>query len=178
MHFIRRLRGEEGMTIIEVMVAAVICAVGIMATVGVMDASRKTSVRSEYRDVMAHQAERELERIMELPWANLAHNPTVPTTSPWAGTPSGVNFQWDRADTSKTEPLLASGNGQVSSTWTAWDDNAQSWNNNQTRLSGRVYRFITTIGTNSRRVTVVVTGSGENPPPPVLLSSIKTQPLT
>ncbi len=172
MPFIRRLRDESGMTIIELMVAAVICAVGIMATVGVMDSSRRTAVKSEMRDVMAQLGERELERLMELPWANFAHpGAGAPTSSPWSGTPSGGSFAYDRTNTSATEPLVTSSTGQVAGNWAGWDDN-------QARLSGRVYRFVTSMSTHSRRVTVVVTANGADAPPPLLLSSIKTLPNT
>ncbi|MDQ3740567.1 MAG: prepilin-type N-terminal cleavage/methylation domain-containing protein [Actinomycetota bacterium] len=172
MPFTSRVRDESGMTIIELMVAAVICALGIMATIGVMDTSRQTAVKSEWRDVMAHQGERELERLMELPWANLAHGTgAAPTTSPYAGTPSGGSFAWDRKDTTKTAPLVTASTGQVAGT-------ASPWNDNQSRLEGQVHRYVTSISTYSRRVTVVVTAEGTDPPPPLLLSSIKTQPIT
>src|SRR3954471_21787016 len=104
MRFIDRLRGERGMTMVELMVAAAICSVGIAATIGMMDNSRQASVRSEKRDVMAHQAQRELEKIMELPWANFAHvTGGAPTSSPYAGTPSGTAFAYDRKNTTVTE---------------------------------------------------------------------------
>jgi prepilin-type N-terminal cleavage/methylation domain-containing protein len=172
MRFTDRLRDERGMTMIELLVAAVICAVGIVATVGVMDQSRQVSVKSEYRDTMAHQAERELEKLMELPWANFSHGAVAPSVSPYSGTPAGGTFGYDRNNPGTTETLVTSAvNGQVPSTFTAWTDN-------QTRLSGRVYRFVTRIDTNSRRLTIVVTADGVNPPPALLLSSIKTQPIT
>ena len=171
MRFIDRLRDERGMTMIELMVASVICAVGIMATIGVIDNSRDISVKSEKRETMSHQAQRELEKVMELPWVNLAHVTGVaPTSSPWAGTPSGVNFAYDRNDTSKTEQLVTTASGEVT-------PNNHTWSDNQSRLSGRVYRFVTQIDANSRRVTVVVTADGANAPAPVLLSSIKTTPI-
>ena len=170
MPFTERLRDERGMSMIEVMVAAVICAVGIMATLGVIDGSRDVSVKSEKRETMSHQAQRELEKLMELPFANLAHAVT-PTTSPYAGTPSGTNFAYDRSNTALTEQLVVSASqGQVTPNNSAWDDA-------QTRLTGRVYRFVTRIDENSRRITVVVTADGANAPAPVLLSSIKTTPI-
>ena len=173
MHFISRLRSrlrdERGMTMIELMVAAVICAVGIMATIGVIDNSRDISVKSEKRETMSHQAQRELEKVMELPFTSLAHT-SLPTSSPWAGTPSGQNFAYDRKDTTKTEQLISSTTGGVTVNNSAWTDN-------QSRLSGRVYRFVTRIDANARRVTIVVTADGANAPAPVLLSSIKTTPI-
>jgi Tfp pilus assembly protein PilV len=171
MRFIDRLRGESGMTMVELMVAAAICAVGIGATIGLMDNSRQAAVTSEKRDVMAHQGQRELERLMELPWANFAH-PTgvIPTSSPWAGTPNGTAFAYDRKNTAVTEQLTTATNGQVAAGFTTWNDN-------QARLSGRIYRYITSISANARRVTVVVTATGARSPAPLLLSSIKIDPI-
>jgi prepilin-type N-terminal cleavage/methylation domain-containing protein len=175
MPFIDRLRSERGMTMIELMVSAVICAVGIAATIGVMDQSRETSVKSERRDAMAHQAERELERVMALPWLNFQHSAQPVATASPANNPStyitGTSYKYDRNAPTASEPLLwSTTNGQVAATYSTWDDN-------QTRLTGRVYRYITRIDGNSRRVTVVVTADGASPPAPLLLSSIKTKPI-
>ena len=177
----RRLRDERGMTMIELMVAAMICAVGTIATIGVIDHSRATAVKSEKRDAMAHQAEREMERLMELPWANLAH-PTTPLPSGAAGSPasyiSGSNYAYDRQNPGVTEQLVVSqSNGQVAAT-------SGEWNDAQTRISGRVYRFVTRAETfgadlapNARRITVVVTADGLENPADLLISSIKTDPI-
>ncbi|HEV2814412.1 MAG TPA: prepilin-type N-terminal cleavage/methylation domain-containing protein [Solirubrobacteraceae bacterium] len=175
MRFIERLRGERGMTLIELLVAATICAVGTIATIGVIDTSRSVSVKSEKRDAMAHQAERELERLMELPWANLGHVVVRPTANPTpAGNPStyiaGDSYKYDRNNPSATEQLVALVDGQVPNTSAEWDDA-------QTRLTGRVYRYVTRVGANARRITVVVTANGEHSPPELLLSSIKTTPV-
>jgi Tfp pilus assembly protein PilV len=176
----RRLRDERGMTMIELMVSAMICAIGIIATIGVMDHARSTGVKSEKREAMAHQAEREMERLQELPWANLAHS-AAPAAGA-AGTPaawvSGNTFAYDRDNPGTTEQFVTSAaNGQVSNTFSTWDDA-------QTRLTGRVYRFITQVtsfgadlASNARRITVVVTANGVENPPYVLLSSIQTDPI-
>jgi Tfp pilus assembly protein PilV len=174
MAFIEKLRREGGMTMIELLVSAAICAVGIAATIGLMDNSRQMSVKSERRDVMAHQAQRELERLIALPWLNLQHSslPTAQATP--AGNPStyisGTAYKYDRKNPTATEPLVFSlANGQVAPSFSTWNDA-------QTRLSGRVYRYITRIDSNARRVTVIVTANGADVPAPLLLSSIKTKP--
>lgn len=167
-----RLRDERGMTLIELMVSALICAVGIMATIVVLDTSREVSVKAEHRESMAHQAEREIERIMELPWAEFAHT-VAPASSPIAGNPAsyvnGGSYAYDRSNPSASEPFAIAPTGQVAATSAAWTDG-------QTRLGGNVHRFVTQVSTNARRVTVVVTGNGAKAPAPVLVSSIKTQP--
>ena len=178
MRFIRRLRDQRGMTMIELMVAATICAVGTIATIGVLDHSRSLAVKSEKRDAMAHQAEREMERLMELPWDNLAHS-AMPAPGD-AGTPasyvSNGSFAYDRSNPGVTETLVVSAqNGQVA-------PGSDEWTDEQTRVSGRLYRYITRVdsgglGTNTRRITVVVTVDGVENPAEILMSSIKTTPI-
>lgn len=175
MRFFDRLREERGMTMIELMVAATVCAIGIAATIGVMDQSRLTSQKSEKRDVLAQVAEREVETDMALPWVNFQHSAQPVANGTPAGNPStyvtGTSYKYDRTNASLTEPLVWSAtNGQISATYTAWDDA-------QTRLTGRVYRYVTRIDGNSRRLTVVVIANGVNPPAPVLVSTIKTNPI-
>lgn len=172
----RRLRDERGLTLIELMIAALICVIGVMATIGVMDTSRRIATKAELREAMAHHAERESERLLELPWENFGHPSAPITTASPAGNPttwiSGGEFQYDRNNTADTEPfaVLDAATGQVPHTSLTWDDG-------QTRFSGRIYRFVTTIDANSRRLTVVATANGADPPAPVLVSSIKTKPL-
>lgn len=172
MPFTDRLRDERGMTLIELMMAALICAVGIMATIAVLDTSREVSVKSEHREAMAHQAEREIERLMELPWAEFAHT-AAPASSPTPGHPAsyvnGNSYAFDRNTPSATEPFAIETTGLVAAAGSAWTDN-------QTRLGGNVFRFVTQVNTNARRITVVVTGNGAKAPAHVLVSSIKTRP--
>lgn len=172
MRFTERLRDERGLTILELMVAATICAVGIIATIGVLDTSREVSVNAEFREAMSHQAEREVERVMELPWSEFAHQ-SAPAGSPDPANPAsnvvGSSYKWDATNPSATEPFAIDPGGMVASTASAWQDN-------QTRLGGFVYRFVTQVSSNARRITVVVTGTGAKAPRPVLISSIKTLP--
>jgi Tfp pilus assembly protein PilV len=172
MPFTSRLRDERGMTLLELMFAALICAVGIMATIAVLDTSRQVSVEAEFREAMSHQAEREVERIMELPWAEFAHT-AAPASSPDASNPAskvnGNNFAYDASNPALTEPFAIAPTGQVAATSETWEDN-------QNRLGGRIYRFVTQVSSYARRVTVVVTGTGAKAPNAVLISSIKTQP--
>ena len=166
-----RLRDERGMTLLELMTAAVICAVGILATLAVFETSRTVSVEAEFREAMAHHAERETERLMELPWAEFAHT-TWPAPSPDPDNPasnvSGGNYAYDASNPAATEPFVLEPTGLVPAASDTWEDN-------QNRLGGRVYRFVTRVSANARRITVVVTGTGANAPAAVLISSIKTQ---
>ena len=68
----RPLATEEGFTIVEVLVAAIVLAVGIAGLVGAFDSARKLSLLSERRTVMAHRAQLEIERLQTYPYAQLA----------------------------------------------------------------------------------------------------------
>lgn len=179
-----RLAAEGGFTLVELMVAMSILAVGVMATVGVVDRSRELGNRNEAREAIAVQAERELERIMALPFARIGHR-TIPAPGT-AGTPGGFitanqRYTFDQDATPRSEPLravaptLAAGQAAVETVTADWTDN-------QNRMTGKLWRFITQPEGEQhlRRITVVATAdikSGPTPPaPPVLASTIVTDP--
>ncbi len=176
------LAAEGGFTLVELVVAMTILAVGVMATIGVVDRSRELGNRNEAREAIAVQAERELERIIALPYNRIGHR-----TIPGAGTPgtpaafiSSGQYQFDQDATPRSEPLRTAagapvGQAAVESSITA------DWTDNQNRLTGKVWRFITQPSgePNLRRVTVVATAdvkAGKEPAPPVLVSTIVTDP--
>jgi Tfp pilus assembly protein PilV len=60
------------MSLIEVLIAAVVLTLGVAATVGAFDSSRKLSLLTERRTAMAHRAQLEIERLQTYPYAQLA----------------------------------------------------------------------------------------------------------
>lgn len=79
----RRLRGlddEAGLTIVEVLVAAVVLVLGSAATFGILGAATKNSQRAKATQVALHLAQEELERLHGLPYDSLALN-AAPTSS-------------------------------------------------------------------------------------------------
>jgi len=169
-----RLRSAKGFTLIELLVAMAVCVVGIMATVGVIDASRHVVSTAEKREAMVHQAERSLDEVLARAYAGIAHAPgALPT---WSAAPhpnshvSGTNFQYDW-NSPGTEPLAVDATGL-----TAF---SSQWNDGQSRLSGWTFRYVTNVNGsagNAKRVTVAVTVNGRDAPDPVVISSIVTQP--
>ena len=177
-----RLAAEGGFTLVELMVAMAILAVGVMATIGVMDRSRQLGDRSEARETIAVQAERELERITALAFNRIGHR-TVPGAGT-AGTPqakvSGGQYQFDQDTTPRNEPLRTVA-ATIPAGQAAAETVSATWTDNQNRMTGRVWRFITEPAgePRMRRITVVSTGdvkSGGEPAPPVLVSTIVTDP--
>jgi type II secretory pathway pseudopilin PulG len=167
------------MTLVELIAAIAICAVGIMATVGVLDTSRQAANTAEARQVATQRAELELERTLALSWDVLGH-PTTPVPSGDPALPSSRitndsprQYRFDLSNATRREVLqVITGAlpGQVPSDRTAWTDG-------QSRLSGFTYRYVTrSANGRTRRITVVVTVNAPARVAPVLVSSLVTRP--
>lgn len=68
------MRGEDGMTIVEVMVAGMILVVGALGVLGVVDAATRNTFRAEQSQVVANVLQAEMEKLRQLPYAELALN--------------------------------------------------------------------------------------------------------
>ncbi len=66
------LPAEDGFSLIEVLIAALVLTVGILGLVGAFDSARKLTLLSERRTAMAHIAQLELERLQSYPYSQLA----------------------------------------------------------------------------------------------------------
>ena len=173
-----RLRSESGFSLIELMVAMVICAVGIMSTIVVLDMSRAAGDESEAREVLTHHADLELERAMALDWDVLGH-PTTPARSNTVGHPSWyvttdspARYKFDRTDSTRSEVLVVI----TGATPGAVAANGTQWTDSQTRLSGWVYRYVTRPNDRTRRIVVVATADPPSTAQPVVVTSLVTNP--
>jgi hypothetical protein len=72
--------GEAGLTMIEVLVAAVVLVMGAAATFGVLGAATKNAQRAKATQVALDLAQEELERLHSIPYEDLAVN-TMPVSS-------------------------------------------------------------------------------------------------
>jgi prepilin-type N-terminal cleavage/methylation domain-containing protein len=177
--------GEDGFTLFELLMAITLLAVGLMALVGSFDHSRDLVSLAEKTEVASHRAERELERILSLPYGSVAHRSTPvhsdDSTSP-AFYVSGSSYQYDQGATGPRSETLAvdATNGSTSLAPSVWNDS-------QLRLSGEIHAFVTWTGDYctvanralcAKRVTVAVTVGGPRPlRRPVLISTIMTNPV-
>jgi prepilin-type N-terminal cleavage/methylation domain-containing protein len=188
---IQRLRSDEsGMTLVELLVAAAVMAVGVLALMGTFDGSRQLVGTSEKNDVAAHQGETELERIIATGYKNVALTaaPTHSTsqTNPDYYVNSGA-YQYDQGSSpAAAENLWVDPtNGSVTHTAT--------WNDGQSRLSGSLYDYVTLVSDPNatdpnntdpkkhpaKRVTVVVTVNNNGAgglKKPVIVSAIVIDP--
>jgi prepilin-type N-terminal cleavage/methylation domain-containing protein len=167
----RPFADERGMSLIEVMAAAFVLAIGVLATISVILGSRDLTTTSEKLEAATHVAEKELEDMGSLTWAAQAH-PSTPTTGPAPYTVTGTNFQWQSGS---SEPLVVTpGVGAVPAAATPWSDG---------RLRGTVYRFVSwvddpccTTTVDYKRLTVVVTVTGHpGISKPVVVSTFAAQ---
>jgi Tfp pilus assembly protein PilV len=67
-----RARVEEGIGMIEVLVAGFVVTVGLLALIGAFNGARRLTLLSERRTAMAHRAQLELERLQTYPYSELA----------------------------------------------------------------------------------------------------------
>ncbi len=64
-------RGEQGFTLIEVLMAALLLVVGILTTLQALDSSRRLTLVAERQTSVAHRAQVELERVKSLPYSQI-----------------------------------------------------------------------------------------------------------
>jgi hypothetical protein len=70
--FSRLRREEDGLTIVEVMVAAMILLVGGLAVLQLVDAAARNNYRGEEAQVVSNRLQQEMEKIKRLPYASIA----------------------------------------------------------------------------------------------------------
>jgi Tfp pilus assembly protein PilV len=166
----RNLLAEDGISMVEVLVAVLILAIGILGLVGAFDSARKLNLLSERRTLSAHRAQLEIERLQAVPFGQLAMISTPShsseTTSPdyYVNYSSPVKcsstscFAWNASKTSEEEPLVvAKEEGKTCASETAIECGvvaaspsgrtcteklgACEWTDGN--VSGKVYAFIT-----------------------------------
>lgn len=172
------------MTIVEVLVAMVLLAVGVLAMITTFDSSRDLVSTGEQSGIAAHQGELAIEKALSLDYKQIA----LATTPAHSSTPSspdyyanvGGTYQWDQSASPRpADPVVVDAvNGQLT--------HVSTWNDGQSRLSGSIYRYVTWIddpqiaGTqDAKRITIAVTVDNNGPKGlrnPVLVSTIAIDP--
>ena len=175
---------EDGFTLVELLVAAVVLIVGIFAAIAAFDATRRLASNNEAQTVRAQVAEKELQRIISQGYDVIGLSST-PTHSTDPNNPAyyvnGSMFQWDLTNSARTEPLCTGSTGCAGSI----APGPTSWNSGG--ASGTIYRFVTWVNdtctsacsstTDFKRVTVMVTQNNqEGPQKPLLVSTLVSDP--
>jgi hypothetical protein len=172
------------MTVIELMVAASLMSVAVIAMISTFDGSRDLVSTSEKNSVAAHQGEREVEKALALSYESIALTNTPShsgsTSSPDYYVNSDGTYQWDQSASPKPpEPMVADPTLGLLT-------HVSTWSDGHSRLSGSIYRFVTWVDDpnvagvhNTKRVTIAVTVNNigpKGPKKPVIVSSIAIDP--
>jgi prepilin-type N-terminal cleavage/methylation domain-containing protein len=162
-----QLETVDGFTMVEVLVAMAVLAVGILALAGAFDSSRRLTLLSERRTAMAHEAQLEIERLQTYPFSELAmisrpeHSSEKSNPDYYVNTSGSCNtepcYAWNAENTSEEEKLVIaereadcaakpeSGCGLVAPSPTGRDCKAKlgacEWADGL--VKGRVYDFVT-----------------------------------
>jgi Tfp pilus assembly protein PilV len=123
-----KTRGEDGMMMIEVLIAALILTVGILGLIGAFDSARKLNLLSERRTLSAHRAQLEIERLQSIPYKHLAMVSTPAHSSETTNPDYYVNYSspvkctstncyaWNTRSTGEEESLVIAGKECLSTT--------------------------------------------------------------
>jgi prepilin-type N-terminal cleavage/methylation domain-containing protein len=137
-----RMRDEQGFTLVELLIAMALMAVGVAATLGVFGASGRTTVISQNSEVGAQQAQAELDRLSRLKYGELALTST-PVNSANVKNPnyrvSGVNFN---VRSGLTEPMVTTP-GEGATAKVDPGPSTFSVGQNGSMITGRIYRYVT-----------------------------------
>jgi prepilin-type N-terminal cleavage/methylation domain-containing protein len=198
---IPRANVENGFTLIEVMLAMLVLLVGILATFGVYDVSKRATHVSELQEAAIHLAQREVQRLESLPYTQIglvsAPGTSASPTNPGhfvSGSSSCPSFQWNQSagTSNNTDPLVVNGctySGTAFSSGTVAPPPPQTLNG----VTYTVYDYVTWVSNDSicipgtgcpvnndyKRITVEVTNNASvsgGPTIPALVSSIVTDP--
>jgi hypothetical protein len=132
--------GETGVTIVEVVVAAVVLAMGAMATFGILGAATKNAQRAKSSQVALDLAQEEIERLRSIPYDDLAVT-RLPAASTNPSNPNfrvqGLNFALKRSPVGEPAPLIVD-----EETGFSPESEFFSGNPNAGGVTGTVYRYV------------------------------------
>ena len=146
----RRLGRDDGMSLIEVLVAATILLVGIMSLTTVFTSATELTSNSKRESQAVDFGQRQLESLRALPYASV-------TMSSCAGGATWTSFMTP-GSSSHVKPLgeetmaCDATNGRIAP--------SETWSDDVTATRGTVYRYVTQPAADVRRIVVVVTVQG------------------
>jgi hypothetical protein len=151
-----RCRHEDGSILIEVMAAAALLVVGVLAVLGVTDAARNTTSTAQRASAAAAVAQREIEAMRTLPFASLfdcGAPPAGTSATQWLGSAGG-------SVTLRVQEDYRRGDGQIlrdvpSTGEPLWGGTCSATAGVQPgptpfasgTVHGNVYRYVTAVGT-------------------------------
>ena len=103
---------DDGFTVVEVVIAAVLLAITAIAVFGLVDAASRNNYRSQQSQVVNDRLQQEMERVKQVPYDQLALS-SLPSHSNAANDPnsrvSGTTFNVSPSGASNYEGLVYNG---------------------------------------------------------------------
>lgn len=125
---------EDGLTVVEVIVAGMILVVGSLGVLGMVDAATRNTFRVEQSQTVANVLQREMEEIRGLPYEEVALT-TLPAHVTGEDNPNsrveGTAFHTNRNGTGGLKPLVSGGSVSPGPESFVLDD-----------VSGSIYRYV------------------------------------
>src|SRR3954454_8250383 len=108
----RLVRGDDGISMIEVMIAALVLTLGALAMLGLVSSQAHNTFRGEQSQVVSNRLQEEMEKIKALPYSQIAMSglptDTTDTTDPRWRT-SGTSYSTAQGGT-VFGPVVVNGN--------------------------------------------------------------------
>lgn len=139
------MRGEEGMTIVEVVVAGMVLVVGALGVLGIVDAASRNTFRAEQSQVVANVLQREMEKLRRVPYDELALT-SLPTHAQDAEDPNSriasANFFYTGRSGTGLKPLVYNGGPSEGETIEGGTVDPGPTPFQVGKLKGTVYRYV------------------------------------
>jgi prepilin-type N-terminal cleavage/methylation domain-containing protein len=184
---VARLTTQDGFTLVEVLAAATVMAIGTLGAISVFSTTERLSLVNERHMTMSQVAQREIERVEGLHFNQIALT-SAPTSSSDSSSPdyyvvngSPPALHWNRSTSSTESLVIDASNGTVQPVQ-SWNESAQGGT-----LSGQIYDFVSWTNdsqcspgcpsTNDyKRIVVAVTMGNGIHPNPVYVTSVIADP--
>jgi len=146
------IRREDGFSVAEAMVAGLILVIGGLAVLATVDTAARSTFRAEQSQVEVNRLQEEIERIVQLPFAQVALT-SVPAHDTAAGNPnwrvSGTDFALSRNGTDKRALVHEGGSLQGGGTVTGAAVAPGPTPFESGDVSGSIYRYVVWLNDDS-----------------------------
>jgi hypothetical protein len=140
-----RLGDDRGITVVEVVIAAMILMISGLALLGLTDTASRNTYRAEQSQVVANRLQSELERIRQLPFSEVALETPPPTSSDPdlpANRVSGTQFGVDRDGTALAPLAINGGTTPGGETISGGEIVSGPEEFRSGDVSGQIYRYV------------------------------------
>jgi type II secretory pathway pseudopilin PulG len=145
-----RLRGQDGFTMVETLVAFLLLVIGVLAVFQLIDTSRRATLRAEESQAINDIGQRELEQVRSLDYGEVALSATPPASSDpnhpgyrLSGTAPNAKFHLSKGSPDPANDPVLVQNGGTNADGSAVDGEvAPSTPFTAGDVSGTVYRYV------------------------------------